>query len=74
MIYGAPVIQVPRGCPAPSGVGCACLGTCHELMDVVPADVYWRAIGERDEARRLLAENSRGPTLDVPGGTSILPF
>jgi hypothetical protein len=51
----SPVIQVERGCPAAElGVGCACLGTCHELIDVVSADVYWRVVGERDEARRQL--------------------
>jgi hypothetical protein len=51
----SPVIQVERGCDAHrAGVGCGCTGQCHELIDVVPADVYWRVVGERDEARRQL--------------------
>jgi hypothetical protein len=55
----SPVIQVERGCDAlRAGVGCGCTGRCHELIDVVPADVYWRVVGERDEARRQLAERS----------------
>lgn len=62
----SPVIQVERGCPAPVGVGCACLGTCHELIDVVPADVYWRVVGERDEARRQLADAARGVWAGLP--------
>lgn len=48
-----PVIRVERGCPNPE-IGCACIGTCHELMDVVPVAEYWRVVGERDEARRKL--------------------
>jgi hypothetical protein len=45
-----PIVQVPVGCPnAP--FGCACTGRCHELIPMVPAETYWRAIGERDEAR-----------------------
>lgn len=50
-----PVIQLRKNCPAnEAGLGCACIGTCHELIDVVPAAEYWWVVGERDEARRKL--------------------
>lgn len=55
----SPVIRVRRNCPAnEAGVGCACIGTCEELIDVVPAQEYWRVVGERDEARRQFAERA----------------
>lgn len=48
-----PVIQLRKNCPVnEAGVGCACFGACHELIDVVPAAEYYRVVGERDEARR----------------------
>lgn len=54
-LTNSPVIKLERGCPALLGYGgCGCTGACHELIDVVPADAYWRAIGERDELRRQL--------------------
>lgn len=61
-----PTIQVPRGCPnAPSG--CCCTGACQELIDVVPADEYWRVVGERDEARRTATSQ----TCRAPNGTCV---
>lgn len=54
-----PVLKRERGCSASLTVGCACTGACHELIDVVPADAYWRAIGERDELRRILLATSQ---------------
>jgi hypothetical protein len=53
----SPVIQLRKNCPVnEAGVGCACFVACHELVDVVPAQEYWRVVGERDELRRLLLD------------------
>jgi hypothetical protein len=50
-----PIIKVPRGCSAAmDGIGCGCTGGCQELIEVVPAHLFWRVVGERDEARRQL--------------------
>lgn len=49
----SPVFKVEQGCPAArQGVGCGCIGICHELIDVVKAEDYFRLIGRLEAAGR----------------------
>lgn len=51
----SPVFKVEQGCAViRAGMGCGCIGTCHEKIDVVKAEDYWKVVGQRDALREAL--------------------